>query len=152
VEQTHSYTVNTHWTGKKTGTVTPAETPAPIFFDAPPEFGGEEGHWTPEHLLIAAVASCYVATFSAIAQMSKLEFSELAVSVEGKLTKEADGLRFTAITVRPSLLLANPADQDRALRLLQKAERGCLIARSLTAKTELAPKIMIAEAEPALAG
>jgi peroxiredoxin-like protein len=149
MEHTHTYLVNTHWIGKKTGTVSPADAPAPMFFDAPPEFGGEGGHWTPEHMLVAAVASCYVATFSAIAAMSKLEFIGLEVAVEGVLTKEADGLRFTRIVVRPELALPEGANEERALRVLEKAEKGCLIARSLAAKTELLPQITVRELLPA---
>ena len=151
MEQKHNYTVNAHWSGAKTGLVTPGEAKLPIFFDAPPEFGGQAGHWTPEHMLMAAVASCYVATFSAIAQMSKLEFRDLELSVEGMMEMQPDGWRFTRIVVHPTLWLTHFPDQERALRLLQKAECGCLIARSLVAKTELQPAIYIVEPEPALA-
>ena len=146
---THRYTVNTQWLRERTGTVTPAQTSATILFDVPVEFGGEAGHWTPEHMLVAAVASCYVATFSAIAAMSRLEFLNLEVAVEGVLTKEADGLRFTHVIVRPVLTLPEGADEGRAQRLLEKAEGSCLIARSLSAVVSLESQIHYRELLPA---
>lgn len=39
----------------------------------PPEFGGPERTWSPEHLFVAAVSSCLMTTFRAIAEMSELE-------------------------------------------------------------------------------
>jgi peroxiredoxin-like protein len=137
MESTYIYTVNAHWTGARTGSVKPEQMKLPVFFNAPPEFGGEAGHWTPEHMLMAAVASCYVATFSAIAQNSKYEFLDLEVAVEGLLVKEEKGWRFVEIIIRPKLAISDAAREERGIRLLQKAERGCLIARSLSAKISL---------------
>ena len=143
VESIYTYTANAHWTGARTGSVTPEEMKLPVFFNAPPEFGGEAGHWTPEHMLMAAVASCYVATFSAVAQNSKFEFFDLEVAVDGILKKEDAGWRFTEVIIRPTLTIGNAAHEERGNRLLQKAERGCLIARSLSAKVSLEPCVQI---------
>jgi organic hydroperoxide reductase OsmC/OhrA len=68
---------------------------APIAFSAPPEFQGQAGVWTPEHLFVAAVASCYVSTFSGMCLASKFEFHTLDLEVEGILGKEEGGWRFT---------------------------------------------------------
>lgn len=141
----YSYRVNAHWTGAGTGSVTPDEMKLPIFFSTPPEFGGEAGHWTPEHMLIAAVASCYVATFSAIAQKSSFDFLDLEVSVAGVLGKTEAGLKFTEIVIRPVLAIDDAANEERGIRLLQKAERSCLIARSLSGAITLESKVHVPE-------
>ncbi|MBV8206170.1 MAG: OsmC family protein [Acidobacteria bacterium] len=145
METSYSYTVNGHWTGARTGSVSPEEITLPVFFSAPAEFGGEPGHWTPEHMLVAAVASCYLTTFSAMAQNSKLRFLDLELSVHGTLTKDPEGWRFTEFCIQPTITLENDADEDRAIRLMQKAERTCLIARSLSARVLLQPEIQAAE-------
>ena len=116
--------------------------PRIIHFSAPPEFGGEPGVWTPEHFLVAAVASCFIGSFRAVAASSKLDFQGIEVSVDGALEKEPGGFRFTTITLHPTVIVFNESDSERALRLIEKAERICLVTRSLASKIELQPKVL----------
>src|SRR5689334_20373446 len=101
METHYSYSAHAHWTQHKRGILEVADIPRTINFAAPPEFGGEPGLWTPEHLLVGAVATCYVATFRAIAEHSKLSFHGMDVRVEGTLEKQEGGFRFTRIVLRP---------------------------------------------------
>jgi organic hydroperoxide reductase OsmC/OhrA len=114
----------------RNGLVTAEGIEPTISFSAPAEFKGESGRWTPEHFLVAAVASCFVVTFSAMAEASNLNFLGLDITVEGKLGKVGGRLAFIAIVIRPTLTIAIE-DQERGNHLLDKAEQGCLIARSL---------------------
>ena len=41
-----------------------------------------DGRWTPEDLLLCAVASCYTTTFRAVAESSKFEYKDLQVEVD----------------------------------------------------------------------
>ena len=116
-----------------------------ISFSAPPEFLGEAGRWTPEHFLVAAVASCFVSTFSGIAEKSRLEFSSFNLDAEGVLGNEEGIWRFTEIKLRPVVAVLKEEDRDRAIRLLEKAEKSCLIARSLQCKVVLFPAVKIEE-------
>jgi organic hydroperoxide reductase OsmC/OhrA len=117
--------------------------PRMVHFSAPPEFGGEPGTWTPEHFLVAAIASCFIATFQAVARASKLEFQGLEVSVEGVLEKDDHGFRFTKVALRPVLILCADVDRERALRLLEKSEKICLVTRSLSSEVRMEPKIFV---------
>ncbi len=116
--------------------------PRMIHFSAPPEFGGEPGVWTPEHFLLSAVASCFIASFRAVAGASKLDFQGIEVAVDGVLEKDAGGYRFTVVTLRPVVIVFAEAERERAQRLLEKAERICPITRSLSARIELETKIL----------
>jgi peroxiredoxin-like protein len=117
--------------------------PRVVHFSAPPEFGGEAGLWTPEHFLLAAVSSCFIATFKAVAQASKLDFQGIEVAADGLLERESGGFRFTKITLHPVLILYREESHEFGLRLLEKAERLCLVSRSLSSKIELEPKILV---------
>lgn len=117
--------------------------PRIIHFSAPPEFGGEPGVWTPEHFLLAAVTSCFIATFRAVAQASKLDFQGIEVAADGMLEKETGGFRFTRITIRPVLILYQESARELGQRLLEKAERVCLVSRSLSSTVTLEPKILV---------
>jgi len=141
MEKTYSYSAHAHWAMHKRGILDTESIPRTINFAAPPEFGGEPGLWTPEHLLLGAAATCYVATLRAIAEASKLVFSGLDVFVEGVIEKQEGGFRFTRITLRPVATIEREEDRERAQRLVEKAERVCLISRSLSCKTALEAKI-----------
>jgi peroxiredoxin-like protein len=141
----YTYRSTAHWTEHKRGIVEAEGIPRTINFAAPPEFGGEPGLWTPEHLLLASVSTCYVATLRAVAEASKLHFTSLELSVEGTIEKEDGGFRFTRIILRPIVAIDNEGDRERMGRLLEKAERVCLISRSLASAIVLESKILVQE-------
>lgn len=148
MESTYLYRSSAIWTMRRRGIVSAEDVPRTINFAAPPEFQGEPGLWTPEHLLVASVATCFLATFRAIAENSKLQVARLEVEAEGLLEKEEGGFRFTQVVVRPRLAIAEAADEERAQRLLEKAERACLITRSLSSHVELQARVEVDAAVP----
>ncbi|MGE5205609.1 MAG: OsmC family protein [Chlamydiota bacterium] len=137
VETTHLYHASAIWTMRRRGIASAEDVPRTINFSAPPEFQGEPGLWTPEHLLVASVATCFLTTFRAVAEISKLQVVRLEVEAEGVLEKQEGGFRITRVMVRPRLTIADAADQERAQRLLEKAERACLISRSLSSEVTM---------------
>lgn len=141
MEATHSYEVRAKCTRLRSGVVASDAVPRPICFSAPPEFQGEAGVWTPEHFFVASVVSCYVSTFSGMSKSSNFDFVSLEVQAEGTLEKDAGGWKFTEMKLRPALKIAREEDRERGNRLLEKAERSCLIARSISARTTLEPTI-----------
>jgi organic hydroperoxide reductase OsmC/OhrA len=104
---------------------------------SPPEFDGPGGVWSPETLLCAAVADCFVLTFRAIARASKLEWVSLDCSVEGTLDRVEGVTRFTRYVTRATLQVTPGTDRGKAQTLLEKSEHGCLVANSLTGTREL---------------
>ena len=141
----YSYRTTAHWTEHTRGIVEAEGIPRTINFAAPPEFGGEPGLWTPEHLLLGAVSTCYVATLRAVAEASKLQLHSLDLTVEGTIEKQEGGFRFTRVVLRPSVTIVKEEDRERMGRLLEKAERACLITRSLACTTLLEAKILVQE-------
>jgi len=145
MEAHHEYRVHAFGAGGRNGVVRAEGVLPCISFSAPAEFLGEPGCWTPEHFLVAAVTSCFVSTFSGIAEKSRLEFATFNVDAEGVLGKEDGMWRFTEIKLRPVVTVLKEEDRDRAIRLLEKAEKACLIARSLQCKVVLFPAVKIKE-------
>ncbi len=112
-----------------------------ITSEPPVEFGGPGGHWSPEALLVAAVADCFVLSFRAIARASKLEWASLSCDVTGVLDRVERVTQFTGFEVSARLILADGADEAKAERLLHKAEQVCLITNSLKAESHLTTEI-----------
>ena len=146
MEVQHEYRVKAFGAGGRNGVVQAEGVLSSISFSAPPEFLGEPGRWTPEHFLVAAVASCFVSTFSGIAERSCLGFASFKLDAEGVLANEEGIWRFTEIKLRPVVTILKEENRDRVLRLLEKAEKSCLIARSLQCKIVLFPAVRIEEA------
>ena len=140
----YSFVSSARWTGDRHGTVKGHDVEPPINFSSPPEFQGQSGVWTPEHFFTAAVATCFIMTFQAIASFSKFEARALEVSVEGQVEKGEGGFRFTRVTVRPVLTINSESDRERGMRLLEKAEKGCLVTRSLQSQMILEPQVKLA--------
>jgi peroxiredoxin-like protein len=109
---------------------------------APAEFGGPGDLWSPETLLVAAAADCFVLTFRAIATASKLPWRRIACDAEGVLDRSDQVVRFTELQLRVRLVLPPGADAARAKRLLEKAEASCLISNSLAVRPTLAADVV----------
>jgi organic hydroperoxide reductase OsmC/OhrA len=110
---------------------------------APPEFGGPEGYWSPETLLAAAVADCFVLSFRAVARASKLEWSSVSAEVDCVLDRVEGVAHFTHVTTRARLVVPAGADAARAHQLLGKAEKVCLISNSLKAERHLEAEVVV---------
>jgi len=143
---TYSYRATARCTENERGIVDAEGISPSINFASPPEFGGEPGFWTPEHFFVAAISTCYVATFRAVAGASKVPFHSLEITVEGAIEKQEGGFRFTRVLLRPVVTIEKEPDRERIARILEKAERVCLVTRSLACKTELEAKILVQEA------
>jgi organic hydroperoxide reductase OsmC/OhrA len=110
---------------------------------APPaDFDGPGDAWSPEQFLMAAVETCLLFTFRVVARASKLEFTALEVSGEGTVDRKDGATRFTQIVLHPRLTLPPGADRARALRVLEKSEKACLISASLSTPVRLEPEIV----------
>jgi peroxiredoxin-like protein len=126
-----------------TGTVRLASAGLADLETAPPvAFGGPGDRWSPETLLVGAVADCFVLSFRAIARASSVGWSALHVEAEGVLDRVDGVTRFTEIRLRARLTLASGADPSKAQRALEKAERSCMISRSLVAPVRLEAEIV----------
>jgi peroxiredoxin-like protein len=136
---TYSYSLEANWTGARTGLLTADDLP-PLRVAPPPEFSGPGGMWSPEHLLVAASASCLMATFLAIAEISRLPVHSFRLEAKGRLEKVAgEGLQFTEIVLSPEVGVA-PENIERGKRLMEKAEKSCLISRSLRTAIRVEPR------------
>jgi len=112
-----------------------------ISVSAPVQFGGPSGFWNPEAFFSAAVSSCFILTFNAVARAMKLEWVELDVDVKAYLDKVDGKLSFTKVEIFPHLRVPAGVEQENYLKALHKAEQTCLITNSINAKISMMPTI-----------
>ncbi len=107
----------------------------PTLQTAPPaEFDGPGDRWSPETLLCAAVADCFLLSFRGVARASKFDWISLECSAVGTLERLEGKTHFTRMAVQAKLRVPPGTDPDKAVRLMEKAEHVCLISNSLVAQ------------------
>lgn len=110
----------------------------PALHSAPPaEFGGPGDRWSPETLLVAAVADCFVLTFRAIAGVSRFSWLSLSCDVTGTVDRVDRVTQFTGLQVTARLRIPAGGNEEQARRLLVKAEDTCLVTNSLKIRPQL---------------
>jgi organic hydroperoxide reductase OsmC/OhrA len=105
----------------------------------PPEFGGPEGVWSPEELLVASVESCLLSTFLYFADRFQVAFESYSSTSTGRVKKTTQGLRFTGIDVLITVIVPDDeaARRASALRLEEKLEKYCPVSASLNCPVRL---------------
>ena len=132
----HTYQANAE--GETTGSVMVSSPRlAVIASEGPKEFGGPGDQWSPETMLVAAVADCFILTFRAVATASEFEWTSLECETDGTLDRIDRVTRFTSINNRVTLRAPVGTSEEKARKLLEKAEKVCLIGNSLNAEQHL---------------
>lgn len=144
----HYYNVEVNWNTERRGLMCSPELNRDagncIEVATPPQFPkGVHGVWSPEHLFTAAVGSCLMTTFLAIAENSKLPFISFSCSSKGKLEQLDGSFVMSEILLEPTVTIADEKDRERAERVLQKSEAACLISNSIKSKIIMTPIISI---------
>ncbi len=137
----HRYTVRADAAHAGTLTLNSPGLPA-LENAAPAEFGGPGDLWSPETMLAGAVAGCFILTVRGAARASSLPWLSIECPTEGLLERQDGSLRFTEFTLRPRVAVAAGTDRDKLLRVIHKAEQGCLVANSLRATMKVQPEIV----------
>jgi organic hydroperoxide reductase OsmC/OhrA len=110
----------------------------------PPQFGGPGDVWSPETLLVGAVADCYILSFRAIARTARLDWLTLECEVDGELDKIDNFSQFTGFKVSAKLTIPDEKDRKKAGVILEKAEKYCLITNSMKAGSHLETEVIVA--------
>ena len=140
----HRYRVK--GTGQLTGDVElTAERLTTLRSASPAEFGGPGDRWSPETFLVGAVADCFILTFRAVANASRLSWISVECDVTGTLDRVDRVTMFTHFDMTVHLVVPAAVDADQATRALEKAERNCLITSSLKASVTMDATVEIAE-------
>lgn len=142
--QEHYYDVSVDWAEGRKGTMKSEVLDTTIEVATPPQFpNGVDGVWSPEHLFVAAINSCLMTTFLAIAENFKLNYTSFKSKAIGKLEVVDGKYMMSEVTLMPTVEVANEQDKEKAMKVLQKSEAACLIANSVKSKITLEPTVSI---------
>ena len=141
-EQVHSFDVKLKWDHETSIGLARSGDRMPLLFGPPPEFGGNETSWSPEHLLAASVASCYATTFLHFARLLKITVTDFRVSGRADFEKRTNGLEATRIVLRPVVALHHKPIQSVLDNLFAKAKKYCFVSNSLKCEVVVEPNVL----------
>ena len=142
--ETHFYNVDVKWKSDRKGEMSSPELSQNIEVATPPQFPKGMGNiWSPEHLFTAAVSSCLMTTFLAIAENSKLDFVHFECSSKGKLEQIDGKFLMTEVILEPVVTIKNESEREKAEKVLQKSEANCLISNSVKSKITMISEIKL---------
>ena len=144
----HTYVASA--SAESTGLVSVASGGLPSLETAPPpQFDGPGGVWSPETLLCASLADCFILTFRAVTRAARFKWLCLECRVEGVLERVGQVSQFTCYTTFATLKVSAGTDVARAREHLERAEHTCLIANSLRGTRVLEAQVISVEPAPA---
>jgi organic hydroperoxide reductase OsmC/OhrA len=107
------------------------------------EYRGDENRVNPEEALVAALSSCHMLVFLAVAAKRKASLDSYHDDAVGVLEKNADGkLAITRVTLRPKIVWSagvTVSDDDLA-KMHHDAHEGCFIATSVKTEVSVEPR------------
>jgi organic hydroperoxide reductase OsmC/OhrA len=109
---------------------------------AAPEYRGRAELPNPEEALVAALSSCHMLTFLAVAARRRFAVDSYEDAAVGHMEKNADGkLAITRVELRPRVAFSGekrPSAEDVA-RMHEVAHRECFIANSVKTEVSVVP-------------
>jgi len=137
----HTYSVSAK--GSAIGAVPVESQGLPTIETAPPpEFDGPGGVWSPETLLVAAIANCFILTFRGVSRAAHFEWKGLEAHVDGTLERNSGVTQFTRYKTRATLTVKPGTDHAKARELLERAEKVCLVSNSLRGERILEVQVL----------
>ena len=139
----HHYTVTANGSATTSHVMVSSAGVSDITTDAPAEFGGPGDQWSPEALIMAAVADCFILTFRAVSRASKVEWESITCEATGTLDRVERKTQFTEIALKVSVKALGEVSVEQVERVLHKSEEGCLITNSMTASVSLTADVKV---------
>lgn len=100
-----------------------------IHISAPPEFGGPENNWSPEHLFLCSISSCFMTTFQFFAK--GLEIQDFKAEAIGKIERIQGRYEFTQIDLYPIVYIVDKRNMEETKTAIDKAQKYCLVSHSV---------------------
>ncbi len=108
---------------------------------AAPGFLGEAERVDPEEAFVAALSSCHMLTFLAIAARKRLVVDGYRDAAVGYLEKNAEGkLAITRVILRPEVTFAEAPSPEAIEKMHHQSHEACFIASSVKTDVRVEPR------------
>jgi organic hydroperoxide reductase OsmC/OhrA len=139
------FDVRLDWISDQKGILTANDTEGPIYVATPPAFGGQERDWSPEHLFLGSIASCFMSTYLYFIRKMKFEIAHLECHAIGQIELVEGKYKFTHIGVFPTIHVSDATLMELADLAILKTQKSCLISNTLNADIVYHGKVLRSE-------
>lgn len=149
----HTYDITVTWTGNRGDGTTgirdydrdheiTADGPPPLPATADPGFLGDPTRWNPEQLFTASISQCHMLWYLGLCARAGVVVLEYADAAVGTMVSEPDHrARFTEVLLRPTVVVAEPDQVEKAVALHEKAHEMCFLAQSVNFEVKVDPLV-----------
>jgi organic hydroperoxide reductase OsmC/OhrA len=145
----HRYRASLRWTGSTgagwdeydrahTATAPPAEQELGLTTG---EKQGDQRLLNPEQLVVIAASSCQMLWFLHLAAKTRIDVVRYEDDADAEMPEDDKPVRLTRITLRPLIEVAGDANEERVLKLVEKAHELCYVANSLNSEVLVEPNV-----------
>ncbi len=128
-----SFEVNLNWIDDTRGVLAAKDANGTVHVATPPEFGGSGRPWTPEHLFLASISSCFMTTYLAFTKKLRFHFSNFECNSIGQVEIIDGKYKFTHIDLYPKVFINDETLREKANLALEKTHKHCLVSNSINA-------------------
>jgi organic hydroperoxide reductase OsmC/OhrA len=111
------------------------------------ESQGDPSVLNPEQLVVMAASSCQMLMFLHLAAKARIDVVEYEDEATGLMPLDNEPAWITEITLRPRIVIAGEAGEERVRKLLDTAHEYCFIANSLKSEMAIEPRIEIGQVQ-----
>jgi|SRR5215204_6499721 len=148
---THRYEANVRWSGSTglgwerydrthTAVAPPATQEVQVTTG---ERQGDPSVLNPEQLLLMAASSCQLLWFLHLAAKARIDVVEYEDAATGLMPEDQPPVRLTEVTLRPRIVVAGGASDERVRKLVETAHEHCYIANSLNSAMTVEAEILV---------
>ncbi|HPH65531.1 MAG TPA: OsmC family protein [Kofleriaceae bacterium] len=148
--QVHTFPLSVHWTGStlvdgEYSRDATAQSPGKpmIVTSAAPSYNGNGARWNPEDMFGAALATCHMLTFFALAKKAGVDVHAYDDSAEATLEMVDKAMRISKIKLAPTIAVAAGTDEAKVRELFEKAHKYCFVANSITTTVDMQPTVVV---------
>jgi organic hydroperoxide reductase OsmC/OhrA len=105
------------------------------------ESKGDPRILNPEQLVVMAASSCQLLMFLHLAAKARIDVVEYEDEALGLMPEDVEPVHIAEITLRPRIVVAGDAAEERVRKLAQTAHEHCFVANSLNSAIALEPRI-----------
>ena len=144
------FEVELNWLVDNRGVIHSRDVNGTIHAATPKQFGGEGKDWSPEHLFLSSVCSCYMSTYISFSKKLNFDISRMECNAIGQIERVDERYKFTYINLYPEIYIAGESILEKANLAVEKTQKYCLISNSIDAAIIYHSEVLI-EPHPMIA-
>jgi peroxiredoxin-like protein len=137
------FEVKLNWLHRSLGVLHARDIDGTIHVATPREFGGEGNEWSPEHLFLSSISSCFMTTFLMFSKKMEVNFTRFECNAVGQVGLVDGKYQFTQIVVFPKVFIPGESMRQTTEKALEKTEKYCLISNSIKAEVDFMTEVVV---------